>query len=502
MRWTRRTGRAKQPWRLSARTLISCSISTIIGFSAICASVMVDLRRGEEVRARQALENMAASIAADISRNVELYDLSLRAVAGNLLLPEIHEVSKPLRQLILFDRASTARNFGTIQVFDAQGRLIIDSATLDPRPEDRSDADFFQVHRDRPDAGLYVGRPAQHHGPSSIVLSRRISTPDGRFAGVVAGSLRLSYFRDLFGSLTLGPGDSITVFRRDGTLIVSAPFDPDAIGRNLARAPAVTRALTEPTGWSSSYGALDDLPRLLVWRNGTEPLVVVASKTWESVYAYWRHEAMQIGAMMLALIVFVLAATQVAAREIQLRTKVETRLEQLATTDPLTGLKNRRKFDETIEVEWRRALRHHAPLGLLMIDADHFKSYNDNHGHQAGDQVLVGIAVCISDSVRRAGDCAARYGGEEFAVLLPGTSDADALHVAETIRTKVAIWAGEAGNTSVSIGVASITPSRDTDWTALMNAADRALYMAKAAGRNRCVAATVPGLASAAALAA
>ncbi|MDU3045631.1 GGDEF domain-containing protein, partial [Bradyrhizobium sp.] len=272
--------------------------------------------------------------------------------------------------------------------------------------------------------------------------------------------------------------------------------------RNLARAPAVTRALTEPTGWSSSYGALDDLPRLLVWRNGTEPLVVVASKTWESVYAYWRHEAMQIGAMMLALIVFVLAATQVAAREIQLRTKVETRLEQLATTDPLTGLKNRRKFDETIEIEWRRALRHHAPLGLLMIDADHFKSYNDNHGHQAGDQVLVGIAVCISDSVRRAGDCAARYGGEEFAVLLPGTSDADALHVAETIRTKVAIWAGEAGNTSVSIGVASITPSRDTDWTALMNAADRALYMAKAAGRNRCVAATVPGLASAASLAA
>ena len=148
MRWTLRTGRAKQPWRLSARTLISCSISTIIGFSAICASVMVDLRRGEEVRARQALENMAASIAADISRNVELYDLSLRAVAGNLLLPEIHEVSKPLRQLILFDRASTARNFGTIQVFDAQGRLMIDSATLDPRPEDRSDADFFQVHRD------------------------------------------------------------------------------------------------------------------------------------------------------------------------------------------------------------------------------------------------------------------------------------------------------------------------------------------------------------------
>ena len=77
------------------------------------------------------------------------------------------------------------------------------------------------------------------------------------------------------------------------------------------------------------------------------------------------------------------------------------------------------------------------PVALLMIDADHFKSYNDTYGHQAGDQVLVGIAICISDSVRRAGDCAARFGGEEFAVLLPGLSALDALEVAETIRLKV-----------------------------------------------------------------
>jgi hypothetical protein len=285
MRLQSRAGRAQPPWRLSARTLVTCSVSTIIGFSAICASVMIDLRRGEEVRARQSLENLAAGIGADISRNIELYDLSLRAVAGNMLLPEIAEVSKPIRHLILFDRASTATNFGAIQVFDARGRLTIDSTTPDPLPEDRSDADFFQVPRDRPNGGLYVGRPAEHQGQYSIVLSRRISTADGHFAGVVAGSIRLSYFRDLFGRLTLGSGDSITVFRRDGTIIVSAPFDPTAIGRNLARAPAVTRALTETTGWSSSHGALDDLPRLLVWRNGTEPLVVVASKTWDSVYA-------------------------------------------------------------------------------------------------------------------------------------------------------------------------------------------------------------------------
>jgi diguanylate cyclase (GGDEF)-like protein len=129
-----------------------------------------------------------------------------------------------------------------------------------------------------------------------------------------------------------------------------------------------------------------------------------------------------------------------------------------------------------------------------MIDADHFKAYNDTHGHQAGDQVLVGIAICISDSVRRAGDCAARYGGEEFAVLLPGLAAADAMKVAETVRQKVLLWSGEDTVSTVSAGVASVTPTAAMDWAMLVQAADKALYAAKAAGRNRCVLAAGPAL--------
>ena len=124
---------------------------------------------------------------------------------------------------------------------------------------------------------------------------------------------------------------------------------------------------------------------------------------------------------MLALVAFVLAVTLFLAREIDRRARAEDRLEELATTDALTGLRNRRKFDT--EHRYRVAARdasQDACRRCLMIDADHFKSYNDTFGHQAGDEMLVGIAICISDSVRRAGDCAARYGGEEFAVLLPG----------------------------------------------------------------------------------
>src|ERR1044071_8264767 len=105
----------RRRWRLSVKLLIASSIATVIGFSAICTSVMFDMRRGEEELARQTLENLAAGIDADIARNIELYDLSLRNVASNLVIPEIHKVSKEIRHLILFDHAATARHFGAIQ---------------------------------------------------------------------------------------------------------------------------------------------------------------------------------------------------------------------------------------------------------------------------------------------------------------------------------------------------------------------------------------------------
>ena len=234
--------------------------------------------------------------------------------------------------------------------------------------------------------------------------------------------------------------------------------------------------------------------RLFVWRNGSSPLVVQVGKTWTSILSLWRTEATRIGAILMALISFVLAVTLFLAREISRRAKAEDQLEELATTDSLTGLRNRRKFDATIDIEWRRAARQNTPLALMMIDADHFKAYNDTWGHQAGDQVLVGIAICISDSVRRAGDCASRYGGEEFAVLMPGLSPAEALAVAETIRLKVELWSEEPQVTTVSVGVASLMPNAATDWAELVGAADKALYAAKANGRNCSILATIPRL--------
>jgi diguanylate cyclase (GGDEF)-like protein len=475
------------PSRLSAKLLIASSVVTVLGFSGICASVMLDMRHGEESLARQSLENLVSSIHSDLTRNIEIYDLSLRNVTSNIVLPEIKKVSKPILHLILFDHAATAKHFGAITAYDAQGRLIADASTLDPAPENRADEEFFQVHRDKPDVGLYISRPTLHRGAYSIVLSRRISGDDGSFQGVVAGSIRFTYFHELFGRLQLGDGDIISVVR-DHTIIMRRPFDLDIIGKRLTKQPQ----------WQSNsfsgVGPVDRIPRLYVHSATSDPFSVVVGKPLSDIFALWRSEAIRIAAIMMALIVFLLAVTIFTVREIRRRADAENRLQQLAATDALTGLRNRRAFDEEIEREWRRALRGKTPLSLLMIDADRFKAYNDTHGHQAGDQVLVGIAICISDSVKRAGDCAARYGGEEFAVLLPNTAAADAMTVAETIRRKVLRWSEEPATSTVSIGIASVTPTAGMDWPIFVNAADKALYAAKGAGRNCCVMGSMPPL--------
>src|SRR5690348_1164285 len=247
---------ASQPWRLSAKLLILFAFVTVIGFSAICVSVIFEMRRGEEQLARRSLENLASSIDADISRNVGLYDLSLRAVASTMIELGVAEISKSIRQLILFDDAATARHFGVIQVFDAQGQLTLGASMLDPIAQDRSNEEYFRIHREHPDVGLFISRPMPHQGAYAIVLSRRIVGEDGKFLGVVAGSIRFSYFHDLFGHLKLDPSDTITVVRQDGTVIMRTPFDLDFIGRDLGNLPLMKQVMSESTGSYSGISVL------------------------------------------------------------------------------------------------------------------------------------------------------------------------------------------------------------------------------------------------------
>lgn len=166
------------------------------------------------------------------------------------------------------------------------------------------------------------------------------------------------------------------------------------------------------------------------------------------------------------------------------------RLESLATIDGLTQVNNRRYFDETFLSEWNRLSREARPLSLIMCDVDHFKAFNDTYGHQAGDDCLREVAQAIAKVIKRPADCVARYGGEEFAIILPNTDLDGATQVAEAVccAIKTLVIPHESSSASdivsASLGVASHVPDENVAPSILIEAADRALYVAKQQGRD------------------
>lgn len=180
------------------------------------------------------------------------------------------------------------------------------------------------------------------------------------------------------------------------------------------------------------------------------------------------------------------------AREKQLR-ELAMELQSQIFIDGLTGIPNRRRFDEHLESEFRRAKRAGSPLSLAMIDVDSFKNYNDNYGHQKGDDCLILIAAALTRIAGRPCDLVARYGGEEFMAVLPDTNADGAYALAEAMRAEVESLALEHAHSSVaqhvtiSIGLLTQIPSHNTAISHMVGAADRALYQAKRSGRNRVV---------------
>lgn len=183
-------------------------------------------------------------------------------------------------------------------------------------------------------------------------------------------------------------------------------------------------------------------------------------------------------------------------RDLQIELEKKNKeLQRLSSLDGLTGIANRRRFDEYLEQEWLRAARGNKTLSLILTDIDHFKTYNDNYGHQGGDEVLRRVAQAIESGAHRPGDLVARYGGEEFAIILPDTEPVGAASVAEAIRQSVERldiphgFSTAADHVTLSLGVASIIPREGGLPATLIEAADEALYEAKHSGRNRYVAA-------------
>ncbi len=485
--------------RFAARLSLALSIIAPIGMLAVCTSMLLDLRRDAWDRGEQTASNLLQVLARDIERSVEIIDHSLGTTSENLHRPGVMDSNPDLRQLILFERSAMFQEMGSLFVVDASGEMVIENRRSPGRHGNLGDREYFTTHRDHANAGLYISRPMTSRvtGDPMIVVSRRINNADNTFGGIVAGTIKLSYFSRLFRNLNLEPNDTVGLSHLSGMRIVSEPYAANEIGSSMLGSETQQRIQRLRRGRFVEVSERDGVARHVTFaRLGNLPLVLDVGIAVDTIEHEWRSKALVISLVTLSLCALAIGLSLTLTRELRRRAEAETQvrrvnaeLEKLATTDALTELANRRRFDGALQKEWHESRRSGTPLSILLLDADHFKSYNDCYGHQAGDEVLVMIARCIASHSSRPRDLPARIGGEEFAVILPNTDEAGAAIVAERIRVSVAGMVrphdgNPVGHVTISCGLATATGDTG-DPLDLMRQADRWLYVAKSQGRNR-----------------
>ena len=476
------------------------STLTVIAILGIVTFLLIREHAGAKEAATRSATTIAQLIDADVLRTVELYDMTLQGLISAAQRDDLRQVSPQIRHLVLFDRSTTARFKGDILLLDKHGEVLADSSLIEPRPDNFADRDYFQAHVTKPGSGMFISHPFKprcdcaDNNEWRISFSRRIASPTGEFLGVAVASMRLTYFDQLFNSLYIGSDSTLNIIDDAGILLAQKPYlEHDSIGKSFANRPNVVRILREGTGSFESVSSIDGQQRLYTFsRVGNLPLTVIVALANNDVFAAWRRTAFVISGATGVLCIGLLWLSWLLRRELRLRHLAEQELAQLAATDALTGVANRRILDLTLRHEWFRAQCSGLPLSVLMIDADHFKAFNDRHGHQGGDEALRTVAKVISANVRRPADLVARYGGEEFSVILAETDSAGAQQIAEKIRAAVEQLPrveGDEQPMTVSIGISTWTTQTDATLEQLLFAADKALYQAKEQGRNRVVAA-------------
>lgn len=417
----------------------------------------------------------------------------------------------------------------TMTLLNADGEILVSS---DPDQQSGSLAEHVLVQRVIGEQGagiLYVSRPyALNHGLLTVCVASILTDRQGNFSGMIMTELSPLEMGKLLKSVFYVDDMQAAIAHANGTLFVAEPGQGQASpASNRPMSKLVERHLKRGRDISLQDGSFAGEPttarHITVLQtikpdelNTSDALVVVISRDLAQVLSVLNVERRVIAALYLVLV----GVTILAMLRWQRRThrvflelheaqgqvllshaellKVNRQLEQqtenmrsLAFLDELTGIANRRHFNRSLEAEWRRCQREQQPLSLILLDVDYFKQFNDHYGHQSGDDCLECIAGSLKNSLTRSHDLPARIGGEEFACLLPNTPLEGALIKAERIRAEIeALQIPHAGSSTlpvvtVSVGVASVKPTAESSYTALLKAADDALYLAKNSGRNR-----------------
>ena len=488
-------------------TALACALLAAFTGWFVWHSQQTQIRQTEVANA-----NVARMVGAQVEAAMKATSLALANVVERVEHDGTAQASLARLQRHLVELTRTTPELHGIFVYGADGSWL---ATSLPETTlgNNADRSYFRYHLEHPGRAIHIAPPVKSRSTGVWVLpvSRRIDHPDGSFAGVALITLKVNFFERIYDELDVGRTGTVLLALADGTVVYRRPFDERVIGTNLAQGVVFQAIRKRPIGSEFMVARVDNIERLYSYRRVDRfAFVIAVGQTRDELLAGWKRSSLVIAAVALLVgLVFVLFAARLL-KQFAIRDRLDQKLraysqvlerdnlglQQLAHTDTLTGLANRRRFDEVLAHELRRAALDGSALALVLLDVDYFKKYNDRHGHPAGDACLQAVARILADQVNRNRDLAARYGGEEFALVLPDTDAAGALAVAERIRAAIeAMGAAHAdspfGVVTASAGLAVFGPGDGNGGAAgdaaagLLARADAQLYRAKDAGRNR-----------------
>ena len=415
----------------------------------------------------------------------------------------------PVLHRLFKEKTQGLQQIDAISLYDARGRMLVTAADKLPSVNDFSDRDYFRYHRDHPDLTIHIGQVIRSRMTQELILplSRRLDNSDGSFAGVLLESVMISHFRNFYTKFVISDDSTLMMLLNNGTVLYRHPYNEKAIGTTIADSPLYKDNIRQnQSGTVNSALANDPQSMVYSYEHLKQfPVIITSGVSMDQALADWRHDAISHAVMTLIFVLMISLVCLLLMRQVRARMRIELELihaqqelrklnrslEKLARSDGLTGLYNRRHFDLVFKNEFNRAIELRRPLGLILLDIDFFKQYNDIYGHVAGDECLRLIGNTLRALPLRQRDLAARYGGEEFIVLLPETDKTGALAVARRIQDKIGQLeiqhrGSPVGSISASIGIYVGLPFSEVDTPSkLVVRVDAALYEAKRLGRNR-----------------
>lgn len=486
------------PLRKAAALFI---VAVCLCLSGLLYLQLEQTRRQDLATAQMASTNLTRAMAQQAEDTFLAADLVLTSLVDWVEDDGYGAAQRPRLQKTFARRVQQLEQLHGMFLFDREGQWVITSFTDLPRGNGVADREYFKFHQQNVSTVAHIG-PAirsRENGEWIIPISKRINDRAGNFQGVLMAGIKMAYFDRFFKSFSLDDNGIMFLGLKDGTLLARRPFDEGLIGSSLAQGRIYQKLLPDaPAGTAMIKSVVDGVVRLYGYRQlGSYPLVVAAASSRDTILKGWYERAFQSSVIVALVIlgvglfgwVFIHQVRDGERIEKNLR-KAQRALEQIATHDSLTGLANRRLFERSLEVEFARGARQSSPVGLIMLDIDFFKRYNDAYGHVAGDHCLTQVAQVLKNCCQRKADLAVRYGGEEFAVLLPDTDINGVLAIAGQIRRsvmdkRITHSGSPTGYLTVSLGCYSFIPSGNDSLEVFIQRADAALYQAKNAGRNR-----------------